>query len=271
MQGKGLALVFILLALSLINIQFGFFFHSPGDVGIQPDLEISYTEKLTPATWIENRGSRYGVWDVRKENGNALVFMVVCLPENGTLIKDNEVTARVLAVRLTLEMARLVQFIAKQTESADQLVSIIGNVVNNGVWVAELSGQWKVARELRNLGSSFSQKAEVALALANVVASNKRLAEDLIQERSDQEAEHFLASIALTGIARSKIATLMMSLVVKALELMGIPTAEWINALYDKITYGQMPLLEALAQTFGRHETNRMFLQLAARALKIDA
>ena len=271
MHGKGLALVFILLAFSLINMQFGFFLHSSGDVGIQPDLKISSPEKLTPATWIENRGTRYGVWDVRKENDNALMFMVVCSPENGTLIEDKEVTARVLAVRLTLEMARLVQFVAKQAKNTEKLVSIIGNVIDSSVSVTELSEQWKVARELRNLGSSFSQKAEVAFTLANVVASSKRPAENLIQERSDQEAEHFLTSIALTGIARGRIGTLMTSLVVKAVELMGIPTAEWINALYDKITFGQMPLLEALAQTFGRHETDRMFLQPVARALEIDA
>lgn len=44
------------------------------------------------------------------------------------------------------------------------------------------------------------------------------------------------------GITQRSRVTLMMSLVVRALELMEISTAEWMNALYDKITYGQMPL-----------------------------
>lgn len=265
---KGLPLIFVILAFSLISMYFRLSALPSGDLGPQPKIEIFHGEKLAPVSWIKNRGARYSVWDVRKETDNTLVFMIVCLPENGTLIEDDEVTARVLAVRLALEMARLVQSIAKRTEKADQLVSIIGNVIDNSAWIAELNEQWKVARELRNLGTLFSQKAEVALTLGNVVASSKRQTEHLIRERGDQEAEHFLTTIASTGIAWNGRATLMISFVVRALELVGIPPAKWVNALYDKITYGKMPLLEALAQTFGRYETNRMFSQLAARRIE---
>ena len=263
---KGINLILIALMLSsLISLHFGLLILSPGDLGNQPNIKIFSGEKLVPATWIKNYVIRYGVWDVRKENGNALVFMVVCSPENGTLIKDNEVSARVLAVRLTLEMAKVVQWITKQSENVEQLVDTIGNVIDKAVSIAESTEQWKVARELRNLKFLFSQKAEVVLTLANIVTSSKKPAETLIQERSDQATEHFLTSIASTGIAQSSRATLMVSFVVRALELLGISTAEWMNALYDKIIYGQMPLLEALAQTYGRYETNRMFLQLASR------
>jgi len=111
---------------------------------------------------------------VRKETSNALVFTIVCVPEDGTLIKDAEISARVLAVRLTLEMAKVVRCINEESQNVEQLTGTIGNVLGNTISIAELSGQSKVARELRNLKSLFSQKTEVALALANVAASSNK-------------------------------------------------------------------------------------------------
>lgn len=266
MQGsKGLMPIIILLAFSLVSIRFGPVFHSTNDMGIQPQVRIFPSEKIVPATWIENQGILYGVWDVRKENDNALMFTIVCVPTNGTLIKDPDISARVLAVRLTLEMAKVVQLIAEQSKNIEQVVGTVENVLRETISIAKFGGQTKVVGELSDLKSLFSQKAEVAFAIAEIVASSKEAAETIIRERNDQEAEHFLVTIASTGIAQSIGATLMLSLVFRALDFMEISTTSWINALHDKITYSHTPLLEALAQTYGQHEVNWGFLQLVGR------
>lgn len=261
---RSLMPIIIILALSIVSTQFGFFFLSSGEVGIQPNVRIFSGEKITPVTWVESRNVRYSVWDVRKETGNALVFSIVCVPMDGTLIKDPETSARVLAVRLTLEMAKVVQWITEQSQNIDQIVSTTGNILGKAISIAEFGGQTKVARELSTLKSLYNQKAEVALAIANAVASSKNAAETLIQERSDVQAEYFLTTIATAGIAHSR-ATPIMLFIMGAIELVGISTAKWIDTFYDRITYGQTPLLEALAQTYGRYEINRMFQQIADR------
>ena len=265
MQGsKGLMPILILLVFSLVSIKFDCFFPSKDEVGVQPKLSIFAGEKIVSATWIENNGIRYGVWDVRKENDNNLMFTIVCTPADGTLIKNPEISARVLAIRLTLQMAKVVQMVTEQSQNVGQIVGTIGNILNTTASTAKFCGQTKVARELDALKYSFSQKADMAVAIANIVASSKEAAETLIQERSDEKAEHFLVTIATTGITHGSV-PLAMPLMIRALGLMKISTTEWIDAFYGKITDDQMPLLEGLALTYGRHETSRTFQQIAER------
>jgi len=265
MQGsKSLMPILILLVFSLVSIEFGSFFPSTDEVGIQPNVGIFSGEKITPATWVENRGVRYSVWDVREDTGNALVFTIVCLPTDGTVVKDPEISAQVLAVRLTFEMAKAVQWITEQSQNIDQVIVTIENILNTTASTAKFCGQTKAVRELDDLNYSFSQGAEVAVAAANIVASSREAAETLIQERSDEKAEHFLATVATTGVTHGNV-PLAMPLMIKALGLMEISTTEWIDAFYGKITDGQMLLLKGLALTYGRHETNRTFQQIADR------
>jgi len=233
-------------------------------MGEEPALDayLNVWEKVCPGSSVVCWKVRYGVWDVRQHLSNRLSFMVVSLPENGKIVVDKDTIARCYAVRLVIEVARIVITIGEAGKKAE-IVAELSKAIGNSLNLVGLSE--KVARELTST-KELLKMADSAAALVGMVSSMSEEAGNLVDSRSDRASEMFLSRFLGTTVPAFQDRASMIALVIKASMIIGVPVENWIDELYNEITRGELPLLTAIAVTYGQLEATNALGRLQENA-----
>jgi len=262
-------LIALIIVAAFAGMQLGWFvFAGKGNPGTPPKIELRQYEKLVHVSRIRIAGDEYCIWDVRDNRTNALNFMLLVKPGDGTPISDPDLQSRAYSLRLALQTAHVVKSISDGAKIAEDTTTRITNLGALAISVAEISGQRSLARDLRGFVASIGEKTEAALALAASVQGSADYAERLLKDPSEQDADLFMTSLGVSAmLTLSQRAAFVYLLISNALQMMAISPGPWLEMLYGQLTQGANPTIVLVGGTFGAYETSNTSKALAARGV----
>jgi tetratricopeptide (TPR) repeat protein len=233
-----------------------------GVPGAEPKIQLLLNEGFAHTFRMVIAGSDYSLWDLRDSRTGLLKFMVLVSPSDGRLVLDPDLQSRGFSLRLALQVAHVVKSINDSAKGTEDKAHNIERLVTLAINLAEMTGQYNVARDLRELAASLRGSFQTASSLATADRS-AGCAGRLIVDLTEENAEAFMASLGAAATV-SQRAAYVYCLIRNALLQMGAGPGAWLEDLYDRLQ-GSRPTMFVLAATFGKYEASQATMQLARR------
>jgi len=260
------ALFVLLISFSMLTIIYYQLRLSSDELGDFPNIRVDQTrERPAKGCWVSYGGTRYDVWDVRDKLSLNLIFSVVL--KQGKIVTNNDQFTKAIAIRLSMQMAHIVEKILSGASDVENLAQTIVPMIEAGIEIAKMSGQAKVARELTEFKLDMKRIGKLAEKIATVLELVGPPAAQLLKEHTDARAEEFLQSLLVSSCSfSSRSVRLVIFTVTSALTLLGASIAEWLDSLYDMLAEANvLVMLSALSFSYGSAEFNKTLEELSRR------
>jgi hypothetical protein len=261
----GVFIMVILAGASAISLSSSIWLYTSDELGPAPSLEYHFGEAPCKGCWVIHKGARYDIFDVRIQQ-TTLVFMTVS--RNGVIELNSDILCKTLSTRLVIQMAHFLKTVTSSANNLGNLVNSLEPAIAAATQLAQLGGQWKVARELNEIRLSFGKMEDLASKLVQVLSISEPQADRLLDEHTYEASEKFIISLLSTGLifSSNRAARLFFFMTTLATAILGVPSAEWFDTFFDRVAEADSTtLMSLISMTFGTSEATRTTKEVATR------